>query len=79
MLGQTRYRVDVAIELEQMNAGFIEILKENDVRQMSRCRNRILQWLTEYFNTSNSSNWEPTQTQYMCNKTSSCIKEEWLD
>ncbi len=32
MLGQFRYRVDVAIELEQVNAGFIEILKENDVR-----------------------------------------------
>ncbi len=43
----THYRVDVAIELEPLNAitGFIERLKENDVRQMSHHRNRILQRL----------------------------------
>ncbi len=43
----THYSIDVAIELEPVNAvnRFIERLKENDVRQMSRCRNRILQWL----------------------------------
>ncbi len=43
----TRYNVDVAIELDPVNVvtGFIERLKENDVRQMSRCRNRILQRL----------------------------------
>ncbi len=34
----TRYIVDVAIELEPVNAGFME---ENDVRQMSCRRNQI--------------------------------------
>ncbi len=27
--------------------GFIDSLKENDVRQMSRCRNRILQMVAD--------------------------------